>query len=285
MVEVDVLTPWVLSDEGSFEFAVKYDYPTPEGWTDVTAQVSDDVIDNLAGTLVVRGRVSEAQLATLQADSRYPVLRVAGSDSELTPEQRETLRTEIAEVVHPDVARLATDASAAPAVIAETLKTAMQYPVWRAPLTVQAGEVYLYKGNLYEVVQSHTTQSDWTPDTTYALWKRYYNPDNEPEPYRQPQGAHDAYRKGQRVTHNGFTWESLIDANVWVPGSVGTEALWLNLTPPPQMQEWAVGVAYKIGDEVLYAAATYRCLQAHTSITTWFPTASGILNVLWQAVA
>jgi hypothetical protein len=28
------------------------------------------------------------------------------------------------------------------------------------------------------------------------------------------------------VTHNGKTWESLIDNNVWEPGAVGTETLW-----------------------------------------------------------
>src|SRR5690606_2344540 len=209
-------------------------------WTDVTAQVSGDMQEGV-DVLVVRGRISEAQLQALQADARYPVLSVAGSDGELTPEQRETLRSELAEVVHPDVARLATDASANPLEITDTLKSAVAAPPFRAGVQVQAGEVYQYQRNLYEVVQSHTTQADWTPDVTYALWKRWYNPDNEPEPYRQPQGAHDAYRKGQRVTHGGFTWESLIDNNVWQPGAVGTEALWLNLTPPPQTAAWAVG--------------------------------------------
>ena len=26
--------------------------------------------------------------------------------------------------------------------------------------------------------------------------------------------------------HNGKTWESLVDNNVWEPGAVGTESLW-----------------------------------------------------------
>lgn len=283
MVEVDVLTPWLLTEAGAYEFAVKDDYESPDGWTDITAQVSEDVLDG-ADVLVVRGRISEAQLQALQADARYPVLSVAGGGGELTQQQREVLRTELAEVVHPDVARLATDASANPVEIADTLRNAVAAPPFRVGVQVNAGEVYQHLRNLYEVVQSHTTQADWTPDVAYALWKRWYNPENEPEPYRQPQGAHDAYRLGQRVTHGGFTWESLVDANVWEPGSTGAEALWLNLTPP-QAAEWTFPKAYAIGDEVTYQGATYRCLQAHTSITTWFPTAPGILNVLWQAVA
>ena len=31
---------------------------------------------------------------------------------------------------------------------------------------------------------------------------------------------------GDRVKHNGKTWESLVDNNVWEPGAQGTEALW-----------------------------------------------------------
>jgi hypothetical protein len=45
-------------------------------------------------------------------------------------------------------------------------------------------------------------------------------------PWVQPQGAHDAYELGAIVTHNGQTWQSLVDANVWEPGAVGAESLW-----------------------------------------------------------
>ena len=37
----------------------------------------------------------------------------------------------------------------------------------------------------------------------------------------QPTGAHDAYAKGATVTHNGSTWTSDADANVWAPGVYG----------------------------------------------------------------
>lgn len=36
-------------------------------------------------------------------------------------------------------------------------------------------------------------------------------------PYKQPTGGHDAYKKGDKVTFNGDTWESTIDNNVWSP--------------------------------------------------------------------
>lgn len=37
----------------------------------------------------------------------------------------------------------------------------------------------------------------------------------------QPAGAQDAYKKGDIVTHNGKTWESTADNNVWEPGVYG----------------------------------------------------------------
>lgn len=37
----------------------------------------------------------------------------------------------------------------------------------------------------------------------------------------QPTGAHDAYSQGATVTHNGKTWTSDVDSNVWEPGVYG----------------------------------------------------------------
>ena len=37
----------------------------------------------------------------------------------------------------------------------------------------------------------------------------------------QPAGAHDAYKKGDKVLYNKKTWENIIDANVWAPGVTG----------------------------------------------------------------
>ena len=44
-----------------------------------------------------------------------------------------------------------------------------------------------------------------------------------------------------------------------------------------------VGVAYKVGDIVVYVpnGLKYQCLQAHTSISTWTPPA---VLALWKAV-
>ena len=44
------------------------------------------------------------------------------------------------------------------------------YPLWQSDLSVKVNERYQYNGRLYKVAQAHTTQVDWTPDITPALW-------------------------------------------------------------------------------------------------------------------
>lgn len=50
------------------------------------------------------------------------------------------------------------------------LKYSAMYPVWAAGIAVEVGQRYQYGDRLYKVGQAHTTQADWTPDTTPALW-------------------------------------------------------------------------------------------------------------------
>lgn len=83
-----------------------------------------------------------------------------------------------------------------------------------------------HNGKLYEVIQGHTTQSDWTPDIVPALFKEIPKPagDGYPE-WVQPTGAHDAYQIGDRATYGGKDWECIAgDAggyNSWSPDVYG----------------------------------------------------------------
>ena len=93
------------------------------------------------------------------------------------------------------------------------------YPVWAVGIAVAKDSRYQYNGKLYKCVQAHTTQADWTPDITPALWV-IVSLEEWPE-WIQPTGAHDAYAKGDKVTHNSKKWISDVDANVWEPGVYG----------------------------------------------------------------
>lgn len=70
---------------------------------------------------------------------------------------------------------------------------------------------------LYKVVQAHTSQSDWTPDITSALYVAIGLDDKGYPVWAQPTGAHDAYNKGDIVNYNDVLYVSLIDGNVYAP--------------------------------------------------------------------
>lgn len=108
----------------------------------------------------------------------------------------------------------------------DALDVAALFPTWASKLDreVAVGDRLWYDGKLYKVLQAHTTQSDWTPDNTPALYAEV-SIEEWPD-WQQPLGSEDAYAKDDKVTHVGKHWVSLVDGNVWEPGAAGTEALW-----------------------------------------------------------
>lgn len=111
--------------------------------------------------------------------------------------------------------------------LAETLtdEVALQYiPLfknWETGKDYQVDDRVKYFDNLYKCVQAHTSQLDWVPDITPALWT-HVSLDEWPE-WIQPTGAQDAYMLGDKVSHNEKHWISTADNNVWEPGVYGWE--------------------------------------------------------------
>ena len=93
------------------------------------------------------------------------------------------------------------------------------YAEWKPGVDYSAGDRRRDGNVLYKCVQSHTSQSDWRPGNTPALWTRV-SIDEWPE-WVQPTGAHDAYNTGDKVSHNEKHWISTMDANVYEPGVYG----------------------------------------------------------------
>lgn len=97
------------------------------------------------------------------------------------------------------------------------------FPAWAVGKAYAVSDRVQYNGVLYKCVQAHTSQVDWTPDATPALWI-VVSLEEWPE-WVQPTGAHDAYAEGAKVSHGGKRWYSTIPANVYEPGVYGwTEA-------------------------------------------------------------
>lgn len=98
----------------------------------------------------------------------------------------------------------------------QALSAVAIYPKFEAGLAVKVGERYRdSNGQLYKVVQAHTTQADWQPSTVPALFAKI-SLDEWPL-FVQPTGAQDVYGIGDKVTFNGQHYVSKIDNNSWSP--------------------------------------------------------------------
>lgn len=95
------------------------------------------------------------------------------------------------------------------------------FAAWAYPIAYKTGNIRKYGGQLYRCLQDHTSQADWTPDAASSLWKATADPAEEWPAWSQPQGAHDAYAKGAKVSHSDKHWTSNVDNNVWEPGVYG----------------------------------------------------------------
>ena len=111
--------------------------------------------------------------------------------------------------------RAAMDMAGAKLDDASALEAMALYPLWEAGKAYAADARIRYGDSLYRVVQAHTSQADWTPDQTPALFVKVSLAE-WPE-WVQPTGVHDAYNTGDKVTYNGEHYVSLIDGNTWSP--------------------------------------------------------------------
>lgn len=91
------------------------------------------------------------------------------------------------------------------------------YPSWKESKAYVSGERVLYNKILYKVLQDHTSQADWTPDAAPSLFAKVLIPDADVTPEWEQPGSTNPYMKGDKVTHNGYIWISLVDNNVWEP--------------------------------------------------------------------
>lgn len=99
------------------------------------------------------------------------------------------------------------------------------YPTWRVGVEYVEGIRVLYNDTLYRVLQSHTSQETWTPDVSASLFAEVLIPDEDIiYEWKQPDST-NPYKKGDKVTHNGKTWVSIVDNNSWEPGVYGWEQI------------------------------------------------------------
>ena len=105
----------------------------------------------------------------------------------------------------------------------EALDAVELFPTWAVGTSYSVGIRVRYLGQLYRCEQAHTSQADWTPDVTKALWTAIAEPGEIPV-WVQPTGAQDAYRLGDKVhfpTADDPVYVSTIDFNTYRPDTYG----------------------------------------------------------------
>ena len=105
----------------------------------------------------------------------------------------------------------------------KAMEVATIYDPWVGGKEYKLGEYITYGTNtvgdpqLYKVIQDHTSQDDWRPDTATSLYSPIGLDDSGYPVWSQPTGSHDAYNTGDIVNYNGTLYKSLMDGNTYSP--------------------------------------------------------------------
>lgn len=88
---------------------------------------------------------------------------------------------------------------------------------WREKMQCTTGMLLQYEGLLYKVLQDHTSQADWLPNKTPALYKVIGINENGIPEYSRPVSSEDTYMIGDEMMFKDVHYRSKIDYNVWTP--------------------------------------------------------------------
>lgn len=88
---------------------------------------------------------------------------------------------------------------------------------WREKMQCTTGMLLQYEGLLYKVLEDHTSQADWLPNKTPALYKVIGINENGIPEYSRPVSSEDTYMIGDEMMFKDVHYRSKIDYNVWTP--------------------------------------------------------------------
>ena len=107
----------------------------------------------------------------------------------------------------------------------DALEAVELFPPWEVGKAYGYGDRVRYNDVLYKCFQPHTSQENWTPDITPALWTEVAPPGEIPV-WKQPIGVQDAYRIGDKVhypTKEDPVYICTYDYNIYAPDVYGWE--------------------------------------------------------------
>jgi hypothetical protein len=150
----------------------------------------------------------------------------------------------------------------------EALERRIFFPNWKVGVNYTVGTRVRYYDRIFKVLQSHTSQEDWTPSLAPSLFTEVLTDEAEPAEWQQPSST-NPYLAGDKVIFNGQVYQSLIDNNVWAPNMYpqGWQLIETEEETPveePEQEiipEWSQPDStnpYMTGDKVTYNGQTYQ---------------------------
>lgn len=85
------------------------------------------------------------------------------------------------------------------------------FPTWQTGKSYTTDTRIRYGGKLYRVVQSHTSQADWTPDVTPALYTEVAEQGQGTKDNPIPYNGNMALEKGKYYTQDGAVYRCTRD--------------------------------------------------------------------------
>lgn len=104
-------------------------------------------------------------------------------------------------------------------------KMGAYFSEWETNHIYAVGDKVSWENYVYRCITEHTSQETWIPTDTPSLWAKVLIPDPEVIPDWEQPDSTNPYMKDDKVTHNGKTWQSNIDNNVWEPGVYGWDEI------------------------------------------------------------
>ena len=102
----------------------------------------------------------------------------------------------------------------------DALESVQLFPHWSDEgITYNVDDRVSYENILYKCLQSHTSQSSWTPTAAPSLWAKVLIPDPTVIPDWEQPDSTNPYMIGDKVRFEGKIYESVINNNIWSPSA------------------------------------------------------------------
>ncbi len=154
----------------------------------------------------------------------------------------------------------------------QALELSLLHDEWKDDKPYTRGDTCRYEGFVWRCIEDHVAQPSWNPVAAPSLWAKILPGQSGDIGVWQQPGPTNPYQYGDKVTHEGKTWISDIDGNVWEPGVYGWSETGDTPAPPADdFPEYVAGKEYFYGNQITYVSEHYVCVYPKGMPCVWSP--------------